>query len=269
MNFAFLPEKIKKQITEMAITKSPISIARSSASIEGKSGEGYLVAFCDEILIFSRELGEPNYKNISANLVDIGKLDIKKEGINTFLNLALGDKSYSMKFSSFEEDNLKSILEAWSTISSPQRSVAENSNKKSPNGYDTDAVTLEEPFSSLIGLAAALMYVASVDGDISKEEDYYIIAIMQNNRIILGAGLAYYKSHSFDDLLLELQGISEDEKLCFLANMMELGMKDGILHRSEMNLVKNFANSMDLDETQYDTIKQVLLIKNKISVLST
>jgi len=120
-----------------------------------------------------------------------------------------------------------------------------------------------------MGLAAAMMYVASVDDDISKEEDYYIIAMLGNNKKLLSAGLTYYKSHTFDELSRAIKDLSSEQKLCFLANMMELGMQDGVLHSSELNLMRKFANYMNIGADQYDTIKQVLLIKNKISTLST
>ncbi len=256
MNFSFLPEKIKKQLTEVIDGKIPVSIARSSASIEGKVGEGYIIAYDDKIFMFSRELGESKYMKISADLGNIRSVDIEKEGISTFLNIDLAGKKYSMKFSSFEEKNLKSILDVWS------------SRKEIPvTAGSAGSAAAEESLNITIGLAAAMMYVASVDDDISKEEDYYIIAMMGNDRAVLTAGLAYYKSHTFDELVTELNSISNEQKLCFLANMMELGMKDGVLHSSELELMRKFSDAMQITEDQYNTIKQVLLIKNKTSVL--
>jgi len=266
MNFSFLPEKIKKQLTGIVANKIPISIARSSASAEGKPGEGYIVAYNDKIFIFSRELGQHDYTNISANWGSIGKIDLKKEGINTFFNVKMGEKKYSMKFSSFEEQSLKLIEESWS-IESEKTIPHGNSSIKQVE--TPESIQDEKPFSLLTALAAALMYVASIDDDISKEEDYYIIAMMKNNKKLLSAGLAYYKSHTFDELLSDLKGLSDEQKLCFLANMMELGMKDGVLHSSELNLMHQFSDCMKIDTDQYNTIKQVLLIKNKISTLST
>jgi uncharacterized tellurite resistance protein B-like protein len=270
MNFSFLPEKIKTQLAEIVADQIPISIARSSASVEGKPGEGYVVAYNDKIFIFSRALGERDYVNISADLGNVGSISVKKDGINSFFDVNIGGKKYSMKFSSFEERNLKSIADSWVL-----KSESTNDAPKVPQEQDSTAseydepLAAKEPFSTITGLAAAMMYVASVDDDISKEEDYYIIAMMGNNKKILSAGLAYYKSHSFDELLLDLKGLSGEQKLCFLANMMELGMKDGVLHSSELNLIRQFSNYMNIEEDQYNTIKQVLLIKNKISSLRT
>jgi hypothetical protein len=259
MNFSFLPDKIKRELVGSGADGTPISIARSGASLEGKPGEGYIVAYEDSVFIFSRELGKPTYTSISADMGDIGKIDVKKDGINTFLDINICNHNYSMKFSSFEEQNLKLVADLWTRNSektvSPEDSSVQNS--------------AGEGLSPLTGLAAAMMYIASVDDDISKEEDYYIIAVLGNNKKLLTAGLSYYKSHTFDELVSDLAGISNEQKLCFLANMMELGMKDGVLHSSELKLMRKFTDFMKIEEDQYNTIKQVLLIKNKISTLST
>ncbi len=268
MNFSFLPEKIKKQLTGIAADKIPVSIARSSASIEGKPGEGYVIAYDDKIFMFSRELGESDYSNISADMGSLGKVDVKKDGINTFFDVDFGGKQYSIKFSSFEDKNLKSIVDAWESKGGTP-AVGKTSEAIAIPDENEQSFKSEELFNTTVGLAAAMMYIASIDDDISKEEDYYIIAMMGNNKKILNAGLSYFKSHSFEKLVADLQGISGEQKLCFLANMMELGMKDGVLHSSELNLIRTFSDAMKITVDQYNTIKQVLLIKNKISVLST
>ena len=269
MNFSFLPEKIKKQLAETVANKIPISIARSSASIEGKPGEGYVVGYEDRLLMFSRELGEHDYSNITADFGSVGKLNVKKDGINTFFDVEIDGKHYSMKFSSFEEQNLKSIMDAFSSRGKSVKDTGRRTAAQNTIPSEQEAVQDKERFSSRIGLASALMYVASVDDDISKAEDLYIRVVLGDNKSLLAYGLKYYKTHTFEQLLEDLSGISTEEKLCFLSNMMELGMRDGTLHSSELNMIRKFSNFMDISEDEYNTIKQVLLIKNKISVLST
>jgi uncharacterized tellurite resistance protein B-like protein len=258
MNFSFLPSKIKKELEAVIADKVPVSIARSNASVEGKPGEGYVVAYDDKIFVFSRELGDSNYTQLSAELGNVAKVGVNKDGINTFLDIDLGGKQYSMKFSSFEEKNLKLIVDNWisksgsqSTTASPEPEIV----AIPTSGGETDC-------NPTVGLASSMMYIASVDDDISKEEDYYIIAMMGNNKQILQDALTYYKSHTFQQLIADLNDLDNEQKLCFLANMMEVGMKDGVLHTSEMNLMRVFSNAMNITDDQYDTIKQVLLIKN-------
>jgi len=272
MNFSFLPEKIKRKLKDTAVSKLPVSVVRSNASVDGKPGEGYIVAYDDKVFVFSRQLGDRDYTELSADMGGIGGVDVKKDGINTVLDIRLGEKTYTMRFSSFEEKNLRKIADSW-TAASPRDNAssepaADSAAPESADPVQCADVTVEGTLNPKVGMAAAMMYIASIDGDIAREEDYYIIAMMGNDKQVLHAALSYYKSHTFEQLLTEISGLSDEQKLCFLANMMELGMKDGALRSSELKLIKQFAKTMSLTGDQYTTIKQVLIIKNKISVLN-
>jgi uncharacterized tellurite resistance protein B-like protein len=260
MNFSFLPEKIKSRLKKFTRAELPVSVVRSNASLEGKPGEGYVIAYKDKVFVFSRQLGDGDYTELSADMGQIASVDVKRDGINTVLDINIGERKYSLNFSSFEEGNLRKIADSWSSLSGDQQCSSQE-----PESF---SITVEGTLDRKVGLAAAMMYLASVDGDIAREEDYYIIAMMDNNREVLKAALSYYKTHTFEQLLDDLAGLSDEQKLCYLANMMELGMKDGVLHSSELKLIKKFAESMDISGDQYTTIKQVLIIKNKISVLN-
>ena len=176
-----------------------------------------------------------------------------------------------MKFSSFEEKNLIPILQystgTENSAVADTETVTETSNKTSTISSQKNK-TAENPISLIEGLAASLMYISASDKGIAREEDQYIREICNNNKNLLKSALQYFKTHTFDELLLSLRDLNHEQKLCFLANMMELGMCDGVLHRSEMDLIRSFCNHMELSEDEYDTIKQVLLIKNKLSVLN-
>ena len=266
MNYSFLPEKIKGELTELA-EELPLSIARSNVSVDGNPGEGYIIAYDDKVFIFSRKLGENSYMKAAAEWPDVGSLTVEKDGINTLFHADLGGRQYSLKFSSFEDKNLQSLADVWDKRKSgePHPSSDATIEKES----DTAVTPDDSSLSLRAGLAAAMMYVSAVDDDISREEDYYIISLMHNNRSILSAGLAYYKSHSFDELLNALSILTKEQALCFLANMLETGMKDGVLHSSELELIRKFSDVMQITGEEYDTVKQVLIIKNKISVLNT
>jgi len=270
MNFSFLPSKIKEKIKLLVTDKSPISLARSNAAIDGKPGESYVVAYNDKILFFSRKLGDHDYLQIAGEFgKDVADIKVRKEGNNSFLDAEINGQKYSLKFSSFEEKNLIPILKNFTrdSIVSDTETVTKSSDKTStisPEKNKTD----EKAAPLLEKLASSLMYISASDADIAWEEDKYIREVCNNNKDILKSALQYFKTHTFDELLLSLNILNHEQKLCFLANMMELGMCDGVLHRSEMDLIRSFCSHMELSEDEYDTIKQVLLIKNKLSVLS-
>lgn len=273
MNFSFLPSKIKEQIKQVVADEIPVSLARSNTSIDGETGESYVLAFKDKMVVFSRKLGKSDYTCISGDFGNIGSVDVRKEGINTFLDTEMNGKKFSLKFSSFEEKSLTPMVEQWQKISDGGGGGSE---EVISGAKGTQIISKEAPastagqdgkFSLKEGLAVALMFIAGIDDEIAPEEDLYILNTFNKDRQLLQKALKYYKANSFDEFLIAVSGMSQEQKLCFVANMMELGMCDGVLHRSEIKLIRQFCDYMEVSEDEYDTIKQVLLIKNKISVL--
>ena len=51
MNIAFLPEKVKSELGPIS-GKIPVLAARAYGSIEGETGEGYLVSRAGRLLMF-------------------------------------------------------------------------------------------------------------------------------------------------------------------------------------------------------------------------
>lgn len=288
MNYSFLPSKIRKELETLISSCDTIAQARSSSNLNGESGESYIVAFKDQIFLFFRNSGEREYRHIKGIFEkNISFMDLRKDGIATIFDTAINGEKYSLKFSSFEEKNLAPIIEFWKkntkTPTEPKTEKPLSSTTSlgiattpPPLPSSTDSSTIPSSntdskiptITSLTeALAIVLMYLASVDDDIAVEEDHYIREICKNKSKILASALKFYKAYNFENCLSALPKLNQEQKLCFLANLMELGMCDGTLHRSEMNLIKRFTKFVNLSKDEYTTIKQVLIIKNNLSVL--
>lgn len=272
MNFSFLPNKIKEQIKQVVADELPVSLARSNTSIDGNTGESYVLGYKDKIVVFSRKLGENNYTCIAGDLGDVGNVALRKEGASAFLDTEIRGSKYSLKFSSFEEKSLAPIVEQWQQVNAGGN-YAQSSSSSSQTEQIAGQPAAENQkrqlgqISLMEGLAVALMFVASVDGEVAQEEDQYLLHVFSNDKQLLRKSLAYYNSHSFDQLLSAISGMNREQKLCYVANMMEIGMTDGVLHRNEMKIIRQFCDYMKVTQEEYDTIKQVLLIKNQLSVM--
>ncbi len=44
-------------------------------------------------------------------------------------------------------------------------------------------------------------------------------------------------------------------------------MCDGILHEDELKLIRLFSEAMNIEKEQYETVKQVMVIKNQLGIL--
>ena len=271
MNFSFLPTKIKNTLESAMGKATPFSISRAGTALDGGSGEAYLVAYDEKIAIFSRSLGDNSYSVVMGDFPDdLKTLSLTKDGSHAKLAFDLAGRSGELDFSSFEEKNLKAIVDKWANAIAEGGGAVESAPSSSGADVSSAAAESGDALPLMEAMAAALMYVAAVDGEVAKEENRYINSLRGIDKSGLKKAYKYYESHSFDELLASsLSGLSREQELCVLANMLDIGMSDGVLHRSEVELAKRFAEHAGIDTTEYDAVKQILVIKNKISVLLT
>jgi uncharacterized tellurite resistance protein B-like protein len=272
MNIAFLPEKIKSDLPAVS-DKTPVLAARAYGSIEGENGEAYLVSCAGKLLAYSRKAGEDNFRKLSGIFgKEISKLDTRQDKFNTFLDLNINGVPYSIKFSGSEHKELETLVESLKLFrpESMQPSVVDSGrilSAPSVRGATPTAKTAQSTLAPLEILAVALMYVSSCDNKISEDEDKYILEIFKGNKPVLESALAYYKTHRYEEFLVNLGSLKEKQKLCILANMIEIAMKDSALHRSEQEYFRKFVEAAGLTDEQYKAINSVLYVKNSTGVL--
>ena len=273
MNIAFLPEKIKSELPPVS-DKTPALAARAYGSIEGETGEGYLIACSGKLLAFSRKAGEDNFRKLSGMFgKEISKLDTRHDKFNTFLDMNINGVPYSIKFSSSEQKELENLVESLKSFkpedmqpSIPDAGQASTASSVKVAMPET-AKTVKSALTPLEILAVALMYVSSCDSKISEDEDRYIVEIFRGNKPVLESALVYYKTHRYEEFLMNLGSLKEKQKLCILANMIEIAMKDSALHRSEQEYFRKFVEVAGLKDEQYKAINSVLYVKNSTGVL--
>jgi len=273
MNIAFLPEKVKSEIGPIS-GKIPVLAARAYGSIEGESGEGYLVSSAGKLLMFSRKAGEDNFRKLSGMFgKEISKLDTRQEKFNIFLDMNINGVPYSIKFSSSEQKDLETLVESLKSFKpeSAQPFVPDAGRTPSAPSVKVPASETAKPAPSTLTplevLAVALMYVSACDSNISEDEDRYIVEVFKGNKPVLESALAYYKTHRYEEFLGNIGSLNENQKLCILANMIEIAMKDSALHRTEQEYFKKFVEASGLKDEQYKAIKSVLYVKNWTGVL--
>jgi uncharacterized tellurite resistance protein B-like protein len=282
MNFSFLPDKVKSSLKEALAGRIPAVIMRASGDILGEPGEGYVIADGKELLLFSRKLGEAGFREIRATLQDIANFKIEQEGGQSVLVLSIGEETFRIKGSNFEIKELDPIMRRWANpdevpaeAAKPTGSVSKPTQGAVPTrggvaavakAADTSALSSVTPY---IGMAAAMMFIAMADGKVASEEDRYIRHAYRDDLVTLKAALAYFKTHTYAELIKALQPmLDQEQKLCVLANLMDIGMSDGTFRSSEQQMIRDFATAVGLTEDEIETIRQVLILKNKISVLA-
>ncbi len=281
MNINFLPMKVKDELKRRFADKIPITVARTSGSLEGDTGEGYAIAFDDKVVFFSRKTGENEF-SVRDAAGDIASAKIRREGFNIFMDANLGGKGYNIRFSSSEQEDIAKIADKFipaaktgnagageTHADEAPRNQEANPPEDGVHSADTRIVEDHGPLRVAPGvlLAAGMMFIAKSDENIAKEEDFYITSLLNYDKEVLRKALEYFRMNDFDAFLRDSRPLDEAQRLCILANMIEIAMKDGKFTGTEQKMISRFVTELGVDNSFFDTIKEVLLIKNRTSIL--
>lgn len=260
MNPMFLPTKIKEELKRLNV-QAPLAVLRASGTLRGEAGEGYLVFIPGAMMLIDRPVGKDQYQVQTATFQnDVKGLAERDEKYNVFLDCEINGEKLSVKFSSFEKDEIQKTLVKIGA-------AEEKRTATTPAAAATNAKVDENAFSPRIGVAAALMFMAALDKEIDPAEDLYIRNFCEGNQRILLPALRVYKACSLEDLIQSLVALNEEQKLCAMANLLEVAMADGALTSKEQALVRQCMTAWGVREEHYQSLREALLIKNNWSVL--
>lgn len=264
MNVVCLPEKVRKAVAEAAGEEQPVCVVRASGSLGGSPGEAYVVGLADRLLLFSRGIGEFEYTQVCLGHADITAVAIRKERHNSFLEISGPEQAYSVKFASYEERDVKPLVERWGDATGPP---ADDSEEPTVAVQVADAATPSVPISPWAALAASLMFMTTIDEDVGDVEEAYIKDLCSGVEGAFEEALGFYNDHTPEELFAAVSYLDRQQRLCILANMVELAMSDGVLHTSEQQLSSLFARTLGVADRELRAITDVLLLKNQTSVL--
>ena len=258
MEFKFLPEKVKQMLQTAGAGDNPTATFRSSGALDGSSGESYVIAYDSELCLLSRQLGSSDYEVIKGFYAsNVTAMNIEAEKFTSQLIIIIDDNKYQLKFSSFEEKDIKKITELW-----------ENATKNgAPPPIPETKPSGDAKLNAFSALAAGMMYVAGIDNEIAESEERYIRRTCGVRKDEFRAGVKFYNNNSLVEFQNQTTLMSENQKLCILANMLDLAMIDGVLHTSEQNIIQSFIDSTGLDKNKAGKIIDVLEIKNHTAIL--
>lgn len=276
MNFLFLPDKIRKQLMDVFSKSLPLAILRLNKCADGSNGEGFIVAGSEKVYLFSRKVGEAAYTMKETSLDKITNLKISKGSLDSFLEFETEGNKFSLSFAPFEERYVKPLIEKWQKLEDGleklhSEAVAASLSPK-PESNDMSSVTGKETtvgkkLSPAAVFAASLMFIAASDNKMAEAEDYFINRKFATDKASLDEGMAFYNNYSFEDLLKLLPSLSSQQKLCILANLIELSMVDDVFGSLQQEMLWNFSKAGDIRENEYISLRDTFIIKNRTSIL--
>jgi uncharacterized tellurite resistance protein B-like protein len=260
MEYTFLPEKIRETLEQARPNRDYLSVLRGCGGLNGAPGESYLVAYCDVIYLFGKNFGDLVYTEKQISLgVDMPSATFKQDKFSSQLVLRVTNQEFLIKLSILEGKACAALL---NKFNSP---VVDTMGQAEAGGfYDT---AKSEKLKPLAVLAACMKHLALLDQNLSPGEERLINAICVNEVGWINLANEYFKFFSFDELIQQTP-LDHQQQLCFLANLYELAMVDGVLHTAEQRLIDRFIELQHLAQSESESIREVLLIKNQLSALT-
>jgi uncharacterized tellurite resistance protein B-like protein len=254
MDYAFLPEKIKSFLASAKPGEPALCVVRGSGGFSGEPGESYVAVYADMLFLFGKSFGEKDFINRKVDYVtDAPEFSLHQEKFSCTLELNLADGKLKMRLSSLEAENCSNLLKQFGLDAETPPAV--------PVEVDNDV--LPDP---LTALAACMKHIAASDNEVTEPELRLIEGVCQNNQEVLARAESYFRRYSFIGILDKIK-LDEQQKLCFLANLYELAMSDGMLRSAEQHLINEFVRIKEIDPEKAGTVREVLLIKNQLSAL--
>lgn len=255
MDYAFLPEKIRNFLAAAKPGESALCVLRGSGGFSGEPGESYVAAYADMLFLFGKSFGDNDFINRKVDYAeDAPEISLDREKFSGTLELGLADGKLKMKLSSLEAENCANLLKQFGIDTKPQA--------ETPEEPETDS-----PPDLLTALAACMKHLAASDNHVAGPELRLIDSVCQGNRTVLDRADSYFRRCSYNEILEQIK-LDEQQKLCFLANMYELAMSDGMLRSAEQRMINEFIRIEAITPEEAGTVREVLLIKNQLSALN-
>lgn len=137
--------------------------------------------------------------------------------------------------------------------------------------FRSDAGTEMTPHLAFV---ISLLYIMSADGEIDQEEVGHLLSVIggeendgvigvgAQNKALLDAAVKYRRNNSVDTFLkTSTPLLSDAQKMCILANMLDSSLADGTPEPEEQALFNKFLNNFGISEDRFRPFFEVIMLK--------
>lgn len=137
--------------------------------------------------------------------------------------------------------------------------------------FRSDAGTEMTPHLAFV---ISLLYMMSADGEIDQEEVGHLLSVIggeendgvigvgAQNKALLDAAVKYRRNNSVDTFLKTATPLLSDaQKMCILANMLDSSLADGTPEPEEQALFNKFLSNFGISEDRFRPFFEVIMLK--------
>ncbi len=261
-----IPDSVLQLLTQHGIDEIEEVPFRGLSSSNGELGETYFFINDRELIAVSRLIGHP-WELQKLPLAKLEEVNLKVDSPFLYLDLAgSGIPSINVKASILDEDKIRAFLTLLEERCESARTRYQEK-RRSQIIQTGDNVSPEQlELTPQRGFFAAVYAMIQSDQDISEEE-LKLIENMADDPALPLQGLALLQEFGPEELFRKLGTLLNDQqKLCLMANLIEMAMVDGVVHSPEKRMLKLLKEILKLSDEEYEAIFNVLLIKNRRTV---
>lgn len=255
-----LPADLLRLFRELPADE-PQLVLRALADLDGNLGETWLATDGQRLGIFSRPPGA-RWQQASSPLAALRRLEQRDDSPFVWLDFSTAERSYSLKFAGLDQPDLAALTELWRQLAPPSAVPT-----LAPPGDEPNDDTAEAPeLAPLTAFCAAVYAIASVDGVMDELEMHHLQRIVDNRKTV-DLGIAWVRREGVPALLTALPRLlNRDQRLCLMANLIEVAMLDLLLRSRELDLLDRFREALQIDAGDYAAINEILTLKNNLAI---
>ena len=267
-----LPDELAKAFNQESQGEAQITV-RALSNIEGGLGDTYVVTDGQGLYLYSKKLGE-EYQPRQLGMSDISVLRVDDDMPFAYLVIGNADGEIRLKFSSMDKSDLDQLVEQWSAASSAEAPAAPAAELATPTPAPTGAPAAEpmaagaaaSEVTPLVTFAAAVYAMMEADGAVDPDEMHILTRLITDVKIV-NRGIRYLEKHGIDAVMAQVaEEFDTSQKLCLMANLLEVAMVDLLLRSKEQTLLDRFREALGTDDNNYEAIYDILVIKNNMAV---
>ncbi|MCH2176097.1 MAG: TerB family tellurite resistance protein [Lentisphaeria bacterium] len=253
---------IPKEIQEIIDAGTDLSkCCRSMYSLSKELGECYLIPNDTGIIIFDRVLGS-KFEQIKIVSSEVEKVIEVIEAPFLLLQIITTKGNFDLKFSSLDGHKLKGIFDQF--------------NLSEETFQDTDlqaflpdqlATPKTPEFSAIFAYAASVYSLMLADDHLSIEE-LQVLEHQLGCKEFIAEAFQFLNTYGIQEIIKQINtNCDEKQKLCILSNLLDIAMIDGTICGKEREMILLYSSELKIDKEHFDTLYNVLYLKNNTAIL--
>ena len=204
-------------------------------------------------------------------MTSVSEVDVVEDRPFAYLRFQADGVSYDLKFSGMDMEEITAFGERLSggevSVTGGDDPADVTLTADTPDQAPLKEAPEEAPeLTPIVGFCAAVYAMIQADSDIDDEELEFLNRLIDHPPTVL-KGLDALRRLGTVELFAQLRALLDDnQKLCMMANLVEMSMVDGLVRGNERRLLSQIREATGIEKSNFDAIFEVLMIKNNRSV---